>query len=205
MKIFGIYLAAGKSRRMGADKRKLPLGGVPLGSIALNQALISKLDHIFIVTALGDKLDWLQASFFLYPAKERWSLLECPDAEQGLGSSLKYGVKHAAVSGADAAMVLLADQPFVRSEVINKLIDCYQSAPSLFIGAEGDEGFAKPPILFSSECFRYVEKLGEDQGLRAFVRKEFRTRGKTIDFRVPLLFCDIDTKEDYHSLMEKFR
>lgn len=64
MKTAAIYLAAGTSRRMGTDKRSLFLNGVSLGSIALKNTLLSKLDHIFIITRKGDSLHWLSAFSF---------------------------------------------------------------------------------------------------------------------------------------------
>ena len=64
MKTAAIYLAAGTSRRMGTDKRSLFLNGVSLGSIALKNALLSELDHIFVITRKGDSLHWLSDFFF---------------------------------------------------------------------------------------------------------------------------------------------
>lgn len=205
MKITGIYLAAGKSRRMGTDKRKLSVDGKPLGSIGLEQALQSRLDHIFVVTGKGDQLDWLQASFFLYPESGRWSQVECADAASGLGFSLKAGVGKAAGASADAVMVLLADMPFVHSEDIDRLIECFQDGQNLFVGAKGVDGIARPPILLSSEVFSSFEKLDGDEGLRSLLRSNFAHKGRTLEFQHPLFFVDVDTREDYHNLLEKFR
>ncbi|WP_267897395.1 NTP transferase domain-containing protein [Peribacillus glennii] len=69
MRIIGIYLAAGESKRMGLDKRSLPLNQIPLGSVALKQALYSKLHHIVVVMRNEDSSDWLLPSFFLLPFK----------------------------------------------------------------------------------------------------------------------------------------
>lgn len=66
MKTAAIYLAAGTSRRMGTDKRSLFLNGVSLGSMALKNALLSELDHIFVITGKRDPLHWLRI-FSFYP------------------------------------------------------------------------------------------------------------------------------------------
>ncbi|CEG28932.1 nucleotidyltransferase family protein [Bacillus sp. B-jedd] len=205
MRFTGIYLAAGKSRRMGTDKRKLPIGGKPLGSIGLEHALQSRLDHIFVVTGKGDQLDWLRTSFFLYPERGKWSQVDCADSAKGLGFSLQKGVKKAAEAGAEAVMVLLADQPFVHSEDIDSLIDCYQGMQDLFVGAKGADGIARPPILFSSEAYRFFENPSGDEGLRSLLRGEFAPKGRAVEFQHPLFFYDVDTKEDYQVLLEKFR
>lgn len=65
MKTAAIYLAAGTSRRMGTDKRSLVLNGVSLGSMALKNALLSKLDHIFVITGKG-RSTALAFGFFLF-------------------------------------------------------------------------------------------------------------------------------------------
>ena len=205
MMLTGIYLAAGNSRRMGADKRKLPVDGKPLASIGLEHALRSRLAHIFVVTGKEDQLDWLQASFFSYPESRKWSQVECPDAASGMAFSLKTGVKKAAEAGAEAVMVLLADMPFVQSEDIDRLIECYQAGQYLFVGAMGADGIARPPILFSWEVFSSFEKLDGDEGLRSLLRGDFAKKGRTLEFQHPLLCYDVDTKEDYHVLLEKFR
>lgn len=201
MKIVGIYLAAGGSKRMGTDKRMLPVGVVPLGSIALKQALLSKLGHIFIVTRQGDQLDWLPESFFELPEQQRWTQVECARADKGKGFSLSSGIKKASESGAAAAMVILSDQPFVTFTIIDTLIDSFNDAPSPFVGASGPWGNPMPPILFSRECFSLFKKLDGDRGLRDLIRAEMKEIGRTIDFQDPLLFCDIDTVEEYEALL----
>ena len=50
MKIAGIYLAAGNSSRMGSNKLALPVGTMTVGSLALETALKSSLDKVYIIT-----------------------------------------------------------------------------------------------------------------------------------------------------------
>ena len=50
MKVIGIYLAAGDSRRMGTNKLLLDIGGIPLGSLALQAALESKVHQVLART-----------------------------------------------------------------------------------------------------------------------------------------------------------
>ncbi|RDU37719.1 xanthine dehydrogenase [Neobacillus piezotolerans] len=202
MKIDGVYLAAGCSRRMGTDKRMLPLGGLPLGSIALKQALLSRLDFVFVVTRQGDRLDWLPDWFVGTREHKRYVQVEC-DARKGQGSSLSSGIKKAAESGADAVMVLLADQPFVTFKIIDTLIDSFMAAPSPFVGALGPGGNPMPPILFSSECFSLFENLEGDRGIRDLIRGELKAFGRAIEFKCPRLFIDLDTMEEYKAIVRQ--
>jgi molybdenum cofactor cytidylyltransferase len=196
MNIIGIYLAAGESRRMGRDKRYLPYHQLPLGSIALKEALESHLDHIIVVTRTEDSLDWLQCKSL----PDKWSRVDCPHASEGQGFSIQCGLKKALEAKANAVMILLADHPFINREVINNLIESYKTEPGCFYIAAGKGQIPMPPVLFSSECFPYLQKLKGDQGARKIIRGELFTKGKIIDFHEPLLFFDVDTEEDYFTL-----
>ncbi|WJQ04121.1 molybdopterin-dependent oxidoreductase [Geobacillus stearothermophilus] len=57
--IAAIYLAAGQSRRMGADKRALPWGDGTLGAAGLKAALRSCLAPVIVVIPPSDTLAWL--------------------------------------------------------------------------------------------------------------------------------------------------
>ena len=48
--IAGIVLAAGRARRMGRDKRLVPIGGVPMVVLAVRAALEAGLDPVVVVT-----------------------------------------------------------------------------------------------------------------------------------------------------------
>ncbi len=191
MNIIGIYLAAGESKRMGMDKRYLPYHQLPLGSIALNEALESQLNHTIVVTRTEDSLDWHQCK-----SSEKWSRVDCLRASDGQGFSIQCGLKKAIKAKADAVMILLADQPFIKREVINILIDSYKKEPGCFFIAAGKRQIPMPPVLFSSQCFPYLQKLQGDQGARKIIRGKLFNKGKIIDFHDPLLFFDVDTEED---------
>src|ERR1700730_6209252 len=118
--IAGIYLAAGKSSRMGSNKLNLPLVDMPLGSFALRSALYSSLDQIFVVTREEDSLEWI--SPFLI-SNEKLLSVRCMNASQGQAESLKTGIKAALEMDVDAVIIFLADQPLLSIQMIETIVN----------------------------------------------------------------------------------
>lgn len=199
--LVGIYLAAGKSSRMGKAKLNLPVGNQCLGSMAFHAAMDSKLDATIAVTRKGDSLQWLAP----FSKKKGWICLECPQADRGQSASLKAGVRVADEMGAAGVVVLLADQPFVTSGMINRLVDDFNSSHNVSYISCSHEGILKPPVLFTRRLFQMLMQLTGDQGARAIIRGEMREQGKQIEVANDLHFFDIDTEEDYHFLLKKFQ
>src|SRR6185369_1949560 len=66
----------------------------------------------------------------------------------------------------NAALVVLADQPFVRPETLNKLIACHeQSRPQIIIPMY--KGFRGNPVLLDRVVFPELSALSGDVGCRA--------------------------------------
>lgn len=199
----GIYLAAGFSRRMGTNKLALPFGDTTLGSSALGQALRSRLQHVAIVTRPEDGMEWLDASFHDEAWAGRWSRVVCEDAFEGQSRSLISGLKACEARQAGAAVVLLADQPFVTKRVIDELVGRFLAArqegrPCAYVAA-AYQGVTMPPLLLARELFPELMRSEGDQGARGFIRSGKAGEGHIVDYEEPSLFCDIDTMEDYHS------
>ncbi|MFC3885744.1 nucleotidyltransferase family protein [Bacillus songklensis] len=196
-KIIGIYLAAGKSRRMGSNKLFLPLGDDRLGSRALKTALQSSLDHIVVITRQDDFLEWVHPSLFLEPFNKRWSYLPCPKAEQGQSLSLKCGIQKAQSLQADGIIILLADQPFISKEMLDELISLFNDKRSYDFVAASYNDIPRPPILFSKNQFSHLLKLKGDEGARRLLRKSGCHHGLMKHYDDYANFIDIDTREEY--------
>lgn len=199
-RVVGIYLAAGKSSRMGVSKLNLPLGGQPLGSRAFQSALESSLDITIAVTRPNVSQHWLTS----IPRQTGWLINECLEAEEGQSASLKSGVRIASDMGADGLVVLLGDQPFVTSSMINQLVWTFYRFPKLPYLAFSNRGILKPPVLFSKCLFPRLLELKGDQGARALIRGELKGKGMEIERTDEFYLFDIDTKEDYVTAVELF-
>ncbi|MGG2952419.1 xanthine dehydrogenase accessory protein PucB [Geobacillus stearothermophilus] len=189
--IAAIYLAAGQSRRMGTDKRALPWGESTLGAAGLQAALHSCLAPVIVVVPPDDALAWLPAELRNH---KKCRFVRCAAHHGGQAHSLACGLQEAVASGADAAAVLLADQPFVTSETIEVLAGLYRRHRPDY-AAFSCSGVPMPPVIFGSPMFPALLALDGDAG------------GRTL-FRDPhwhgLLYegdastgIDIDTKDDY--------
>ena len=201
--VIGIYLAAGSSRRMGCNKLSLPVGGVPLGSIALRGAVRSALDEVLVVTREEDSLEWIASDLSASPLRARWRSVPCADAEQGQAHSLHCGLREAMRKHARAVMVLLADQPLVTEHVIDRLLqhDVFRREQAAGWGsiAASRRGVPMPPVLFESSLFPALLMLQGDEGARKILRAEGSAVRK-VAFE-EAVFLDVDTPD----MLERFR
>lgn len=198
MKIIGVYLAAGNSRRMGPGihKLSLPFHHEPFGNAALQIALSSNLAGIIIVT---NDASWVSRSL----RHKNVYVLSCSDSSQGQSHSLRCGVKKAMQMKADGIVVLLADQPFIKAELINELIDCYKQQQTAYYVAAKHRGIVRPPVLFAKKTFPILQTLEGDQGARAIFQKSF-VKGITISYEEPALFYDVDSWSDYQEMIKYY-
>jgi len=186
-----IVLAAGKSTRMGEPKQLLPIDGKPLLEHILVSLRASKLNEIVVV--LGHAADAIRQRVDLHDVK----VAENKNYEQGMGSSLGVGVS-ALAEGTDGVLVVLADQPFVRSETYVQLIDQYRYSKAQVV-IPTYRGFRGNPVLLDRSVFPEVMSLNGDIGCRAIFGNHANGITKVAVEDIGILL-DIDTKEDFHRL-----
>lgn len=109
-----IILAAGSSTRMGAAKQLLGLDGRPLLQHVLDNVRASDVGEIILV--LGASAEAIRAE--IDARHERVVLNE--NYQEGMGTSLKVGLS-SVNSKTEAALIILADQPFVRPDTLNQI------------------------------------------------------------------------------------
>ncbi|MFS1511433.1 nucleotidyltransferase family protein [Chengkuizengella sp. SCS-71B] len=196
--IVGVFLAAGNSIRMEKNKLNLPLGEQTLGSITLKTAIQSSLDHVVVVTKKQDTLQWISPCILSPPSRKKWTQQTCISAIKGQAYSIKCGVKKAMKLQPKAIMILLADQPFISKQLINKLIENYiQNKNAYFVGPSFQNSI-RPPILFSHQMFPALMHLKGDIGARYLLKKvQWREKGIIFPIEHSTPFIDVDTKEDY--------
>ena len=198
MKVAGIYLAAGKSQRMGTSKLELPVGKMSLGSLALETALKSSLDKVFIITKEDNDVSWIPTDM---KDDEKVIIVRCSTADEGQSESLRCGIERARKYGADAVLVMLADQPFITVLMIDEIITCMKKTPSCNYVAASNNDLPMPPVLFSAAMYPELLNLPGDSGARTLLRGENEYIGKRIPCADQRFSFDVDTAEDYEKLL----
>lgn len=200
MSIIGIYLAAGKSRRMGRNKLALAVGKKTLGSLALDTAIQSTLDTVCIVVNENDELSWLPKRMKTH---EKCKVVICPGSDEGQSASLRCGIEYARKIGTSAIVILLADQPFITIRMIDEIIACFQEHPNSKYIATAHDGTMKPPILFTRDLFPALLEVRGDQGAREFLHRAAADTGKQLPCHDPRLVFDVDDERDYAVLLSQ--
>jgi molybdenum cofactor cytidylyltransferase len=172
-----------------------------LGALALREAYHSKLNRILLITRCDDSLAWLPGEYGMNERSNRCERVVCDAADQGMSYSLRSGIEAAETEGADAVVVMLADQPFISAMMINRMIAAYGQQPELQYVASGDRGINKPPILWARSMFPILSQLQGDEGARSILLSP-DYRGIRVEEPLAYRFQDADTFEDIINIKE---
>jgi molybdenum cofactor cytidylyltransferase len=190
--VSAVVLAAGASTRMGEAKQLLSIGAKTLLETVLDNLWRSQVSEIIVV--LGTSADEIR----LQVQMENVRVVINERHAEGMGTSVSTGI--AAVSSlSEGALVILADQPFVRPETFDLLIAQYRERkPSILVPMF--QGFRGNPVLIDRHLFPELLSLAGDVGCRAIFGNH---PGEML--KVPVddvgVLLDVDTKAD----LERFR
>lgn len=193
--IAAVVLAAGASRRFGADKLLHPVNAgnntIPLIARSLSPWLETFSQVTVVVRADSDELR-RQIEQTLGPEKAagiRWCI--CPDALLGMSASLAAGVAYN--HHADGWLIGLADMPAVPSVIIGEVRDAIASGSPL--AAPYCDGLRGHPVGFDARYRDELLALQGDAGARDILKRDAGSLLR-IDTTDPGIFTDIDIPED---------
>ena len=190
-RIGAVILAAGMSSRMGEVKQLLRLGEDTLLGRVVRNVRGSRADEIVLV--LGYEAETIKESV----ATQRLKVVINKDYRQGMGTSLRVGLS-ALDPGIDAALIVLADQPFVRPATLNLLMDQYQQSGAQIV-IPIYKGFRGNPVLLHCSVFAEIMALTGDIGCRAIFGNHLEGIVKAPVEDIGILL-DLDSKEDVERL-----
>lgn len=208
--ITGILLAAGLSSRMGQPKQLLPFGEKTIVETVVDNMLNSKFSKVVVV--LGHYADKIQELIDEYPVTKVIN----PDYREGMLTSAQVGIKslnltkddkylrEAKYADSTAFSIMLVDQPFITSTLIDTVIDAY---------VQTDKGIVLPsyqykrghPVIFHQKYADNILALDADSD---GVRTLYKLHSEDIHYinvDTDAVLRDIDYKEDYENALNDYQ
>ncbi|WP_399944031.1 NTP transferase domain-containing protein [Streptomyces sp. BBFR25] len=188
-RVAGLLLAAGGGRRLGGrPKALLEHRGHPLVEHAVGVLRAAGCTRVHVV--LGARAEDVRAR----AALDDCVLVDNPDWEQGMGSSLRAGLASLTGTGARAALVSLVDQPGIGARAMTRVRAGYRDEASLVSAAYA--GVRGHPVLLGAAHWAGIAATATgDRGARAYLREH--------EAEIALVECgdvarpyDIDTEAD---------
>ncbi|WP_269243235.1 nucleotidyltransferase family protein [Flavobacterium limnophilum] len=196
MNIAILILAAGESRRMNAIKQVLPWKNTTLLGNAIEQAIQSKGNAVYVV--LGANADRIAPSIAHYGIQS----IENKNWKNGLGNSIACGVNFLKENQLhhDAILITLADQPLITAADYNALIDKYAEKEAKIIASETDNT-PSVPAIFDAVYFGKLAQLNQDKGAKEIL---MAAQKEVYMLRSNAQMRDIDTQRAYEELYQSY-
>lgn len=160
-RVAGIVLAAGQATRFGATKQRALLHGRPLVVHVAETAQHAGLSPVLVVTGHD-----AQAVMDVLPPGVQ--AVHNPAFGSGQASSLRAGITAAQTAGADAAVVLLADQPGMTATAIRAVVAAHALGAMVARARYTDR--SGHPVLFDRTIWPAMQDLQGDAGARDLLR-----------------------------------
>jgi molybdenum cofactor cytidylyltransferase len=188
--VSAILLAAGESKRMGEPKQLMSFGQSTILEQATDNLLGSAVKEVIVV--LGYQAEEVIKTIAARPVK----IAINPNYQQGMSTSIMAGL-NLIDRQAQAVMLALGDQPFVDSQITNRLIEeFYRHDKGIVLPTyHGKRGH---PTIFAIKYKPELLKLTGDIGARQII-KDHPQDILEVAVDSESVISDIDTKSDYQS------
>lgn len=186
MAIATLVLAAGSSSRLGEPKQLLAHNGQTLVRYTTTMALALQAGPVVVV--VGACRERIQAELtdlpVLTPVSEHWS--------EGIAASLIAGLQALPPVDIEAVLILLTDQPYVTTDLLQQLIDTRRQTGRGIVACHY-AGQAGVPALFDKRYIEEMVKLKGDVGAKRLIRQH---ANDCVEIPFPLGAVDLDTQQD---------
>lgn len=194
-RVSAIILGAGLSKRMGdTNKLFLPFKKKSIVECVIENVVNSQVDDIILVVS-----ELTKASLSSL-VSDRVKMIENKEYKEGMTSSIKSGVLE---SDSDGYMICLGDQPQILTSTYDTIIRSFKLAykeNNQVISAPFFQEKRGNPVIFSSDYREEILSHDQPEGCKEIIQRN----AKSIDvIRTddPAILLDIDTMDDYQSLI----
>ena len=179
---------------MGEPKQLLPFGGSTIVETVVDNMLSAKFDEVIVV--VGHRAEEIQTQLGTRPIKTVFN----PDYRDGMLTSAQTGIQ--TLEAGDAFALMLVDQPFITSALIDQVVDAYQQT---------EKGIALPsynykrghPVIFDQKYASDILALTSDSGGVRILFKKYDDDIHYVTVDTDAVLRDIDDREDYERALKE--
>jgi CTP:molybdopterin cytidylyltransferase MocA len=155
LRTMGVVLAAGEGRRFGGPKAPHVIDGERLVDRAVRVLRAGGCDDVVVVLGAWE----CAVPDALVVVNHGW--------EEGMGSSLRIGLKWARACHAERALVTLVDLPGLTPDAVRRIVEAEGSIVQAMYDGEGGH----PVRLDAALLDDVIRSVQGDEGARAFLRE----------------------------------
>ncbi len=183
----GLLLAGGSASRFGSNKLIARLPSDECVGLQAARRIADAVDTLIVVTRAGD--DTTRDRF----SQGGFDVVECADADRGMGHSLRCGVRRS--MQARAWIVALGDMPHVETATVKRVIRRFNETDAIIVPRYRQR--AGHPVLFPARFRSDLLELSGDEGARTILRCH-AAAVLWIETDDPGVLLDIDEPSDLH-------
>ncbi len=206
--ISGILLAAGLSTRMGQPKQLLPFGNSTIVETVVDSMIAAKFDEVIVV--VGHCAEQIQELLAERPVK----IVYNANYHEGMLTSAQAGVKslnltkdgdtlcESTVINRTAFSLMLVDQPFITSVLIDKVVDAYANTHKDIVlpSYNFQRGH---PVIFNHKYTETILALGVNSGGVRSLYNNHKEDIHYVEVDTNAVLRDIDYQEDYKRALKE--
>ncbi len=181
---------------MGEPKQLLPFGESTIVETVVDSMLGAKFDEVIVV--VGHCASQIQEQLSERPVK----IVFNPNYQDGMLTSAQAGIR--VLESSDAFALMLVDQPFITSALIDQVVDAY---------VRTDKGIALPsynykrghPVIFHRRYAGDILALEAESGGVRTLFKRYSDDIHYVTVDTDRVLRDIDYREDYERAVKENR
>jgi|SRR5438132_423057 len=199
--IFALIPAAGKSTRMGQPKLALSLAGKTVLEHVIAALRRAQIEHILVV--LGPHVSDLTPIARAAGAEVLLLAQETPDMRTTVEMGLRWLEDRFHPADQDSWLLIPADHPALSTSVVRALIQARQSDSRRSIVIPTFRSQRGHPALIGWNHVTAINSMSPSRGINVFLRQ---ATSEVVEVPVELddILLDLDTPEDYRSLIQRF-